>query len=122
VWRRRARLATAAAPSSVGTLEADRQTLQALANAGADLSKPTHALFYLYFDSQEVAARALASAETTTLSGTVRPAATGQGWLLLLEGTMVPTEAAIHETSHRLSALARSLGGEYDGWEAAVEA
>jgi hypothetical protein len=104
----------------IGSLEADRQTLQALKNAGANLTKPTHVLFYLYFETQELADKAAASGRTSELEATVRPAASGGGWLVLLEGTMVPSESAMHATSARLLGLATSLGGEYDGWEAAV--
>jgi hypothetical protein len=42
-------------PAAIGSLEADRQTLRALKDAGADLAKPTHVLFYLYFPTQELA-------------------------------------------------------------------
>lgn len=123
VWERRARTTAdpGSAPAPTGSLDADRQTLEALRRAGADLTKPTHVLFYLYFDSREDAERALASATTPELAGKVEPAATGESWLLLLEGTMVPTETAINATSVRLEALASSLDGEYDGWEAAVQ-
>jgi hypothetical protein len=106
--------------AAIGSLEADRQTLHALRSAGSDLTKPTHVLFYLYFDTKEIAEKAASSATTSELEATVRPAATGSNWLLLLQGTMVPTESAIHGTSARLAALASSLAGEYDGWEAAV--
>jgi hypothetical protein len=41
----------------MGSLEADRETLQALENAGADLSKPTRVLYYLYFSTQAIAER-----------------------------------------------------------------
>jgi len=104
----------------IGILEADREVLTALKNAGADLTKPTHALFYLFFADRETAEKAEVTARTPELRATVRPAASGGGWLLLLEGTLVPSESTIHAHSTRLAALADSLGGEYDGWEAAV--
>jgi hypothetical protein len=106
--------------SRIGSLEADRQTLEALRNAGADLSKPTHVLYYLYFPTQDVAARAQLSGTTPELPATVRPAASGGGWLVLFEGSLVPSESTIHGHTKRLSALAGSLGGEYDGWEAKI--
>ena len=43
------------------------------------------------------------------------------GWLCLVSSTVVPTEEAIRAASTRLRAVAAAHGGEYDGWEAAVE-
>ena len=111
-WTRRARAPGGESTQPwIGSLEADRQTLQALKNAGADLTKPTHVLFYSYFATKEIAEKAAASAATPELAATVRPAAGGGKWLLLLEGTMVPSESAIHATSERVTALAASLAG-----------
>jgi hypothetical protein len=100
--------------------DGDLATLRQLREHGADLTKPTEVSFYLYFASRETAEKAAASAATPELSARVQESATGDGWLVLLEGTMVPTESAIRAASTRLGALASSLGGEYDGWEAKV--
>jgi hypothetical protein len=50
----------------------------------------------------------------------VPTAADGKAWLCFVSGTMVPTELAIRAARARLQAGATALGGEYDGWEAAV--
>ena len=41
-------------------------------------------------------------------------------WLCLITRTMMPDRAALLDLRHQLTALATELGGEYDGWEAAV--
>ena len=104
----------------IGSLEADRQTLQALANAGANLTKPTEVNAYLYFQQREAADRAAIQVATPEMSAVVRRAADDSGWLCFVTGTMVPSETAIRALSVRLKAVADTLGGEYDGWEAAV--
>lgn len=104
----------------IGSLEADVQTLSAMKQAGADLTKPTEVTYFLYFPTRERAEQAAGSANTGPLAANVRPAATGNTWLCEVRGVMVPSESAIHAASTRLAALATSLGGEYDGWEAEV--
>ena len=106
--------------ATAGDPEADRATLAALRQAGADLTKPTEVNFYLYFPSREVAERAADTARVPELVATVEQAAVRDQWLLLLSGTIVPTEPAIRAASTRLAAVAAHFGGEYDGWEAAV--
>jgi len=105
----------------IGSLAADSATLDALRKAGADLTKPTHVLFYLYLPTETAANQAAEMARSTVLTSTVRKAATGSQWLCLLEGTMIPSLPDIHAQSQRLAAIVAGLAGEYDGWEAAVE-
>jgi hypothetical protein len=118
--RRRKESAIAPTRAPIGSLEADRQTLNALRKAGADLTRPTEVNFYLYFPTRAAAANAAAQAKTPELPARVEPAADGKAWLCFVSGTMVPTELAIRAASTRLQAVATALGGEYDGWEAAV--
>jgi hypothetical protein len=104
----------------IGSEAADRATLEQLEKAGADLSKSTEFRFYLYLPSEAVAVEAAERAATTTLSASVDRAAVGPSWLCLVTGEMVPTLDAVQRESQRLRDIATSLGGEYDGWEAAV--
>jgi hypothetical protein len=117
-WRRPR--PAASAPLAIGSAAADSETLAALRAAGADLTKATEVNYYLYFPTQAQAERAADSARTPLFTTEVRPGADGKSWLCLATATMVPTEAAIRAATERLHALAISLGGEYDGWEAAV--
>ena len=118
--RRKKQSGVAPLSAPIGSLEADRQTLNALQKAGADLTKPTEVSFYLYFPTQAAAADAAARAQTQELPARVVPGTESKAWLCLVSGMMVPTELAIRAASTRLQAVATSLGGEYDGWEAAV--
>jgi hypothetical protein len=112
---------TAPLAGPIGSLEGDRQVLEQLRRAGANLSKPTEVNYYLYFKDREAADSAAAEAGNVELKATVQRAADNSAWLVLVSGNMIPTEAAIHANTTRLLALAHAHGGEYDGWEAALE-
>ena len=122
MWSRRSSAdgRTPNAEFPIGDLGADQQTLRALRDAGADLTKPTEINFYLYFPTRAAADTAATQAATPQLRPHVDRAANGPTWLCLLTGNMVPTESAVHAESVRLGALAKAHSGEYDGWEAAV--
>jgi hypothetical protein len=111
---------TTQATAAIGSLEADQQTLRALRDAGANLTKPTEVNFYLYFHERAAADSAAAQAGTQELTASVQRAADNSAWLCLVTGTIVPSETAIRQASSRLQAVAATHGGEYDGWEAAV--
>jgi hypothetical protein len=49
-----------------------------------------------------------------------QPAASGSGWLVLLKTDMVVGLEANHGLRTEIEAAAAQLGGDYDGWEAAV--
>lgn len=110
----------AGAKGEPGSFQGDRQVLAALRNAGADLSKATEVNYYLYFRERSAADSAAGHAGSGPMAATVRRAGDDSAWLLLVSGTMVPSEAAIHEHTVRLVDIAQRYGGEYDGWEAAV--
>ena len=111
---------TAPLRAPIGSPEADAQTLGALRDAGADLTRPTEVNYYLYFPTRAAAERAAASARTPEFTAEVSEGADGESWLCLATAQMVPSESAIRAATTRLKALAESLGGDYDGWEAAV--
>jgi hypothetical protein len=103
------------------TGDADLAILAKLSAAGADLSKPTHALFFIYAPTEEGARRIATAGADATLKADVRPSASGDGnWLCLFEGQLVPSEPTIENYRSKFEALAAAEGGEYDGWEAAV--
>ena len=104
----------------IGSPEADRQTLRALREAGADLAKATEVNYYMYFPSREAADLAATEVSTSDFSAVVREGAQGDAWLCLATARMVPSESAILACSARFLGIAQALGGEYDGWEAAV--
>jgi hypothetical protein len=99
----------------------DLAILHQLIAAGADLSKPTHTLFYVYARTEEGAKRIAAAGSDASLTAVVRPSASDDGtWLCLFEGQVVPSEPMIRNYRRKFEALAAAEDGEYDGWEAAV--
>jgi regulator of ribonuclease activity B len=98
----------------------DDLTIQQLAKAGGDLQKPTDVVSYLYLPSEALAQQAGIELRQAGYSVEVRPAATGSNWLALARIDLVPSPQNIQLLRERFEALATKLGGEFDGWEAAV--
>jgi len=86
----------------------------------APIVEQSHLAHLLYFPSQEGARRAGQRLEKEGYSVEVRPAGDDTSWLTLakqkLDSTQLPEQRREHLTS-----LASELGGEYDGWEIAVQ-
>jgi hypothetical protein len=70
--------------------------------------------------TEQLGLQAAAELRQAGYSVDVRPAATGSTWLALARIDLAPSEQSIREVRERFEALALQLGGEYDGWEAAV--
>lgn len=104
--------------SSGGTL--DDQTRRQLASAGGDLAKPTDVVNYLYLPDEERAQKAGGDLRAAGFTVEVRPAATGQNWLAKANRDMIPSSENIAQMRILFENLAIKLGGDYDGWEAAV--
>jgi len=98
----------------------DAATIRQLARAGADLSQPRETLHYLYVGREADAATAKVRLAGEGRAIETRPAATGGGWLVLLETDMVVGLDAIHALRAEIESVASQVGGEYDGREAAV--
>jgi hypothetical protein len=101
----------------------DAQTLGALRDAGADLSKPAHVVVYLYFEA-EGDARAVAS-EVGTLGYEMRLTEPSHGveqWAVVGEADFAPTPETVAKLRADLDGIAKRHRGEFDGWEASVEA
>ena len=104
----------------VAQSDLDQLTLQQLTKAGGNLDKTTDLVNYLYLPNEELAKQAGAELTAAGYSVEVRPAATGSSWLALARIDVVPSAQNIEKVRERFEALAVRLGGEYDGWEAAV--
>jgi len=98
----------------------DQATLSQLARAGADLGKATDVVNYLYLPDEARAQDAGVALRSTGFTVEVRPAAKGPTWLARANKDMIPTGANIQQMREQFEGLASRLGGEYDGWEAAV--
>jgi len=99
----------------------DESVLIQLKKADADLSKPHHIEFFLYFQTRDVAEQAASEIREAGFVVEVKPAAQGTDWLCYTTKTMVPELAALQRIRLDFNLLAASLGGVYDGWGTPVE-
>jgi regulator of RNase E activity RraB len=98
----------------------DQATLAALARAGSDLAQLHEVEFFLYLPTEAAAARVAATLGSEDFETAVSRAAEGPEWLCLATRRMRPDQEAFERLRTRLSTLAGSEGGEYDGWGATV--
>jgi hypothetical protein len=98
----------------------DREVIQALARAGADLSQPRDVRHYLYVPNEKIATFLGPLIERIGFSVETSPEAEGTRWLILISGTAMVTEDEIAAFRETFEGLAQKAGGEYDGWEAAA--
>ncbi len=75
---------------------------------------------YLYLPDEALAQEAAVQLRDACNAVEVRPAAKGSTWLARANRDLVPSAANIAEMRAKFEGLAKLLGGEYDGWEAAV--
>jgi regulator of ribonuclease activity B len=106
--------------SSAPKASLDKLTLEQLAKAGGNLGMPTEVICYLYVPDETRARSAAAELEQAGYEVKVRTAASGPSWLALATITMTPSAENIGLLRGRFESLATRLGGEFDGWEAAV--
>ena len=102
----------------------DLMVMGQLLELGADLTKPRHTLYYLYFPDGERSEAAAASIRE--LGFRVRVNAPDEQipqWSLVCEhDALVLDPDTVRANSDRFEAIAAANNGEYDGWEAAVTA
>ncbi len=101
----------------------DLQVLYHLIDQGADLQKPRHVLYYLYFATRDSAE---AAAEDGRASGyrcdvrdpiPERPA----DWRVVCERSdAVLDPGTVIAADNLFQGIAERLGGDFDGWEAAA--
>ena len=100
----------------------DLRTLHHLEQAGGDLTKETNFRHVLYFGDEAPARRA-----AETLSGDYRvdvlpPDDDEDTWAVLAENEAVPAIENVRAMRRAMEAAAAEGGGDYDGWEAGVQA
>ena len=117
-WLSRSRKKPPSATTPKASL--DQQTLQQLAKAGGNLTMSTEVINYLYLPDEARARTAGGELEQAGYHVEVRTAAKGPGWLVLAKINMIPSTENIALLRDRFETLASRLGGDYDGWEAAV--
>jgi Regulator of ribonuclease activity B len=90
---------------------------------GADLTKTRHALYYLYFGDREKAEAGSVEAVAAGYSCEVRdPLPNNQGqWSLVCERHDALLDIdGVRNADDLFQGIADRLGGQFDGWEAAV--
>jgi hypothetical protein len=94
----------------------DALVLAQLKKAASDLSKPHQIEFFVYLPSEEAAHKAADQIRSKGFGAKVDRAALGPNWLCLATKSMVPDLVTIEGIRSDFDRIARSLGGEYDGW------
>jgi hypothetical protein len=89
-------------------------------NAESADQEPTFVDHYLYFPKKSNAERAAQRLTAKDWAVEVKRGADGESWLTLARQP-APIEEDIEEIRDELERLAGELGGEYDGWGAAVK-
>jgi hypothetical protein len=98
----------------------DQATLDALQEAGSDLSKVHPFDFYFYHDEQLGAQQLCAALRDQGFQVTVRSGAIEGEWLCLATLNIVPSMDKLSELNTVFSEIIELYGGEYDGWETIV--
>jgi len=91
--------------------------LRTMYQRGGDLSKPREVDFYFVFPTTEIAqAFAGEVGVKIGLTGSVAPYEERNLWEVTITNKMIPTHSAITALETSLTQLAKSYGGESDGW------
>ncbi len=101
----------------------DLAVLGQLIDRGADLSKPRHALYYLYFKSRESAEAGAIEARAAGYSCEVReplPQYPDQWSLVCERHDAVLNPPAVIAADNLFQGIADRNQADYDGWEAAA--
>jgi hypothetical protein len=94
-----------------------------MVQAGADLNQPRHALYYLYFATQDAADQGAARAAAAGYDADVReplPEYPGQWSLVCDRHDALLDVEGVKAADDLFQGIADDLGGEFDGWEAAL--
>ncbi len=102
--------------------EGDRRVLMRMIERGTDLARERHVVHYLYFPNDE--AREIAEHKLHQ-NGYMSPNGVGHGEIrpksLIAERNGLINEAIVDKERELLTDIAEADGGEYDGWEAALD-
>jgi hypothetical protein len=101
----------------------DLLVLGQMLQGGADLTQPRHALYFLYFDTREAAATAAARATAAGYEAEAREPISERPdeWCVVAERhDVVLDPPSVNAADDLFQGLADELGGQFDGWEAAL--
>ena len=107
--------------------EGDRLVIEQLRQAGADVSKRTNLIFYLYIPSRADAESAGSDLESAGYSvqvedplGKLTDGTSSLDYCVVASRTQVPSLENVSRARAEFERLARLYHGDYDGWEAAI--
>jgi hypothetical protein len=101
----------------------DLLVLGQLMQAGAKITEPRHAVYYLYFGSPDAADAVARAARERSFTAEVReplPQYPGQWSVVCDKHGVVLDPATVCDHDDFFESLALAHGGEFDGWEASV--
>jgi hypothetical protein len=102
----------------------DLALLGQLMSQGADLTKPRHALYYLYFASRDIAEQGAEEARAAGYACEVRdplPINPDQWSLVCQRSDALLDPAGVIAADDLFQGIADRHGAEFDGWEAAAK-
>jgi Regulator of ribonuclease activity B len=103
-------------------VDQDRLILRQLQGVGADLTRPRHVLYFLYFDDEAGARAAATAAEKAGYEASVTPPSeVVSQWSMQAESTRVVDYTNVAGFRALFERIAEENRGEYDGWEAAAK-
>ena len=113
---------------ALGAVAGDQDVLNELAESGSNLRTPTDLIFYLYIPTREQAEACAVAlwengyrARVSTPLGILPNGAAERRWSVVAKLNTVPDVDNLRTAADLMACLAERFGGEYDGWEAAVE-
>ena len=107
----------------LGVKYKDLALLGQLMDQGADLTKPRHALYYLYFTSRDTAEKGAVEARAASYTCEVRdplPNYPGQWGLVCERSDAILDPPGVIAADDLFQGIADRHGAEFDGWEAAA--
>jgi hypothetical protein len=101
--------------------DADAATIEQLARAGSDLTRPHTIEFFLYLPDRAAAEAVATALEPEGYRTELSQEEQATDWLCLATRVMIPDMATLRACRERLTPLAESHQGVYDGWGTEVE-
>jgi hypothetical protein len=105
-------------PALAAGFEEDLEAIQALREAGVDLSQPIWLEFIFHFEDAQGAQKMWNALAGDDFRGQIRPGQNASGYMLFARKRMLVEEAGLARLRERLDRLAAEYKGTYEGWGA----
>lgn len=97
-------------------LSPDGQVILQLKSAGSNLSKEHPIEFFIYAPNNDAAETIATRIESDGFKSKIEKSESDQSWMVFAVKYMIPNEQKLLRIRANLEQVARSVGGEYDGW------